>query len=496
MQMYNIPRIWMRVYSWTWLNTLYNNFKNSGWIPNSANPTNRCPITGFFVHEAFPNVDMTRLKTAIDSVRSLGFIANPGLIWHIGANEPDPTKKYLQWTNRMAWAARCSKVKEMVPLQDPQFPGVSLDLELYDSVGQEAALWSDFEKVYYACDAADMINNVNLIITQYVEQFPQNRAFAYRLKKITWIEEAYWNLPWKEGQILADEMTAIQKTKAMLKDIGRDHMPQTVQSIARDYALPVRNALANAGITDVFSWLDATDDDVNMLGTVAWRTRPKEPKLPPDPSKMGQMVFDLDVSKLPVGDILDITPIAGSVAPVFTAQVPATVVGATATRKAYLNFDKIQGQGYRTAFSRQISPDFTLIFAGLLPSPKLSNDGTAWQLGFCRFYASQAPSARWNWFGFCPVVEGERCVMVCEQTVNGYAILINGVQIASGIPPKPNVPDGTMTIGNLDNMTSRPCKMELERITLFEGVDRNKSIELSRQYCQWHGITCKAIETV
>ncbi len=494
MQKYQSPRIWLRVYSWAWLNTLYNNFKTSGWIPNSGNPGMRCPIAGFLVHEAFPNVDMARLKTAIDSVRSLGFIAKPGLVWHIGANEPDPTKKWLQWTNRMAWAARCTKVKEMATLQDPSFPGIALDLELYDSVGQESALWSDFEKVYYACDAADMLSNTNLIITQYIESFPQNRAFAYRLKNITWIEEAYWGLPWKEDQAVLDEMTAMQKTKYMLKDVGRGYMPQTVQSICRDYAAPIRNELSNAGIDDVFSWIDSTEDDVNMIGTIAWKTRPKQPKVPPDPSKMGQMVFDLDASKLPVGSCTSFS-VDGSVPTTFTALVPANVVADT-TRKAYLDFDKTQGQGFRTAFSRQISADYTLVFAGLLPSPKLSNDGTAWHFGSYRFYASQAPSARWNWFGFCPVVEGERCVIVCEQTVNNYSILINGVQIASGPTPKPNVPDGTMTIGNIDSMTSRPCKMELERLTLFEGVNRDKSIELSRQYCQWYGIVCKLLPVV
>lgn len=482
-------RVWQRCYASQWLNTFANNFRQSGWTP--SNPDSGCPVFGFVMIESYPNVDLGRLARAMASCRAMGFRCIPGMVWNIGSGEPDPAKKWQRWTDRIEWAKRASVASRMIPLMDQTYRGIYLDLEMYDSVGQEHALWSDYMKCWYAQDAVESLLPVRLIATQYCEAFPENTAFDRRCRDLVWIEEAYWNTPQKEGAALQEDLFQMSRTKTMLWARNRGYWPQTTQDIARGYADTVRGEIMiTAGVNDVFAWNDGSAADFSQFGTTAWHERPKEPPAPPDPAAYGQMAFDLDAAALTVGPNTVAPTTHGSVSPTFVASVPALVVQTfEPSGRKYLQFDGTQGQGYRASMGRQLSADYTLFFVGVPPSWRRSNDGTGWMIGPYRFYATQSPSARWQWGGvWIPADEGARHVICCEQVSDGaLALLIDGVQVsvafAGQIPT-----DGTMAIGNVDSMTGRPVRMELDRLTVYEGVDRLKSVELSRAYCRWYGI--------
>lgn len=488
-------RIWQRCHTHEW-NAWRTNFVGSGWTP-----ANGCPITGFVICESFPNVDIPRLTLAIQTCRGLGFAAKPGIVWHIGSEEPDRYNRYLQWLNRMAWFRRAGVAASMLPLQDPLYKGIYIDLELYDSAGQEHCPWERYEYGWYATQPlVNTLGGEQVTATQFLPGAAQNTVFGQRIRNTTWIEENYWNLSEKSGVPLADEISQMQRTAQMMRDQGRGWMPECTQSISRDYAEPVRQALAAGGIDDVFAWNDGTQKDVSLMGTADWRTRPQEPPDPPDPAAMGLMALDCDFANVPVGPCTSFVAVPGSVSPTFLATNAAHVIDEYAPiRRKFLRFNEsIPRQGFRANLGRQLSADYTLAFVGIPPSWRYGNDGTGWQLGPQRFTALQkpvSPTARWQW-GECvlPADENTRHVIVCEQQAIGQMfVLIDGVPVAAVVTSAIQ-PDGTMSLGNNDSMTSRPAKMDMERITVFEGVTRAKSLALSRAYCEWYGIRWRGVE--
>jgi hypothetical protein len=270
------------------------------------------------------------------------------------------------------------------------------------------------------------------------------------------------------------------------------YMPCADQDLLRDWAEPVRERMTAEYIDDAWIFLDAVDDFA-QFGTKGWRERPQEPAKAPDPAAMGLMAFDLEAAREPVGPCTWFVPGAGTISPQFNATVPAQVIEESGRR--ILRFNAVLGQGFRSNLGRQLSADYTILFVGTPPQWRGGNDGTGWQLGPYRFTVSQSPSPRWNWGGaWCPATEGKRHVVVCEQKANGQLrILLDGVEVGVGAGAAIQ-PDGTMGIGNVDAMNSRPVKMDLERLVVVEGVDRAKSMAASRAYCDWHGIEWRAEE--
>lgn len=486
------PRLWIRCYSWTWMDHLKRNLSTPGAMRPGDNG-----IAGFWIHESFAQgVNTARLQSAIQSCRALGFIANPGLVWHMGSDIADPSRRWEAWLDRMAWWRRAGATAQMLAMQDSRCPMTSCDVEMYNSSGDKMPPIAQLFNVALAAASIEpILAGQNIAFCPGVVQYPQTIAMTWMLRRLTAMGEENFNLARKvdDPVRLADAITQIVDLSRAWKRLGISYSPGVDQDLVRDWAAPVRAALATALVDDVWVFLDVSKDDALQFGTESWRERPHEPPTPPDPAAMGLMAFDVNIRAITVGDgpCTILYPVVGSIAPTFLASVATQLVEETLpVPRKFLRFDPaVAGQGFRANLGRQLSADYTLYFVGVPPQPFGGNDGTGWQLGPFRFSAQQSPSARWLWGGaFVPATTGKRHVIVCEQRAGGLLkILIDGVEVGSaqGVACQP---DGTMAIGNVDAMNSRACKMDLERLTVFEGVDRSKSQWLSRQYCDWYGI--------
>jgi hypothetical protein len=452
-------------------------------------------LVGFDIHERFQDYNRPRQMAALQTCRAAGFVARPGLIWNIASHVANPYAKWLEWTNHVAWASRSELLGKIAELQDPKSPGISIDFEMYGSLGDKCPPLSRVFEVYCACESLQAVAGTKRIYAYpAVPQFPQNVAIEKRLRDIVWEGQNQFNLARKidDPVALQRDLDEIVTEGRIYQQWGDGFAPGIDQDLLRDWAIPVQDELARRLIENAWIFLDLSQDDALQFGTVEWRTRPREPIAPPDPAWMGLMAFDVDVSKFAIGPCVAFAPSAGSTAPVFNATVLANVVEEYAPiLRRFLRFDGTQGQGFRAGFSRQLSNNYTLAFVGRLPDWR-ANDGTGWQLGPFRLYVSQSPSARWNWGATWAAADNDRHVVVCEQSVSAgktkRSILIDGVLAGTSELTPEAQPDGTMCIGNTDGMTSRPCRTELERLTVWEGVDRAKSLDIAKRYCAWHQV--------
>lgn len=487
-------RLWVRCYSWTWLDHLKANFSGPGAMKLGDNG-----IAGFWIHESFdPAVNMSRLHDAIMSCRSLGFIANPGLVWHMGSDFLDKSQRWKSWLIRIDWFRRAGATVQMRELQDSRMPLTSCDIEMYDSVGDKMPPIGQLWDVLAAADVVEpILAGQRIAFCPGFIQYPQNVALTWLLRRMIAMGEETFDLAYQVDNParLTESVLQIITLARDWQRIGHVYMPCADENLARDWASPVRAALARALVDDAWLFLDASHDDAMQFGTKQWRERLREPSLPPDPAAMGQMAFDLNANDLPlISPCFSFAPTPGSIAPTFTANDPCRVT-TISVEKQVLRFDPTAKrpdgtsmiQGFRASFSRQLSADYTLYYVGVPPQGLGGNDGTGWQLGPYRFTVNQTPKWLWGYVA-SPATNGQRHVICCEQHANGlFKILLDGVEVGSAQSSVAQ-PDGTMAIGNIDAMNSRPCKMDLERLTVFEGVDRVKSLALSRAYCDWYGI--------